>query len=416
VLAQRPCPICDHRHVDPLHEQRFVLPDGHPLAGGYAVVCCASCGAVFADTAVSQAAYDAYYAELSKYEDTTTTTGAGETPWDAQRLRDTAADIAAHLPSTARVVDLGCANGGLLRELKAIGFTDVAGLDPSPACVRITREAAGVQVEEGSLFAVPESLRGADAYLLTHVLEHIEDVDAAIASMADALAPGGVLYVETPDASRYRDFIDAPFQDFNTEHINHFSPVALRNAMARNGLVPVAEGTKVFDSAPRSPYPALFGFFRKGDAGPVERDDALRPAIETYIDRSRALLDAFDAQLRAVLADGGRVAVWGTGQLTMKLLAETALGTAPIAAFVDGNPMNHGRRLHGAEVLAPEALSSLDVPIVVGSTIHQDEIVDRIRGELGLDNELVLLSRRTFSVRYAEPAKPAAVTPARAAA
>ena len=67
--AERPCPLCRHTGVEVLHTQHFVLPDRHPLEAGYDVVCCGRCGFVYADTDVPQAAYDAYYAELSKYED-----------------------------------------------------------------------------------------------------------------------------------------------------------------------------------------------------------------------------------------------------------------------------------------------------------------------------------------------------------
>ena len=37
------------------------------------------------------------------------------------------------------------------------------------------------------------------------------------------LKTDGLLYVEVPDAVAYTEYLYAPFQDFNTEHINHFS-------------------------------------------------------------------------------------------------------------------------------------------------------------------------------------------------
>jgi len=391
VTPRRACPVCDGTAVDRLHHQRFALEADHPLAGGYDVVACPRCGFVYADTGVPQAVYDRYYAELSKYEDTTTTTGAGDTPWDAARLRGAARDVARPLAPGARILDLGCANGGLLRELRALGFDDVAGLDPSPACVRATREVVGVRAEEGSLFAVPAALGTFDGVVLSHVMEHVEDLDDAVGKLVALLAPGGTVYVETPDASRYDAFLVAPFQDFNTEHINHFAPQSLRNLMGRHGLVPVDEGRKEFDSGPGRPYGALYGSFRVGDPPPLRPDTELRPAVERYVERSQALLDAVDGRLRAVLDRAPEVVVWGTGQLALKLLAETVLGQARIAAFFDGNPINHGRTLRGVPVLAPEAARDYDQPIVITSTIHQGEIERRIREELRLPNEVVLL-------------------------
>jgi len=136
VSPGRACPVCESTMAARLQEMRFALPDGHPLADQYDVVCCEQCGFVYADTPSSQADYDVYYAELSKYSDATTATGAGLQGWDRARLTETAAQLAARLGNpSARVVDIGCANGGLLAELANLGYQRLYGVDPSPACV-----------------------------------------------------------------------------------------------------------------------------------------------------------------------------------------------------------------------------------------------------------------------------------------
>ena len=95
-----------------LHRQEFYLPQGHPLAAGYDVVACEECGFVFADTVVDQSAYDLFYAKHSKYEDS----GSGQSAADARRLHDMAVAISRQASSgNARILDLGCANGGLPR-------------------------------------------------------------------------------------------------------------------------------------------------------------------------------------------------------------------------------------------------------------------------------------------------------------
>ena len=117
--AQRECPICEGGARDGLHTQRFVLPEDHPLSDGYDVVCCRACGFVFADTSARQEDYDAFYARLSKYEDNVTSTGGGGMPWDAERMAQMALDLAELVPDkTARIVDVGYANGGSLAALK----------------------------------------------------------------------------------------------------------------------------------------------------------------------------------------------------------------------------------------------------------------------------------------------------------
>src|ERR1700740_504943 len=117
VNASRPCPVCSATVCLALHEQRFILPEGHPLSDGYMVVSCESCGFVYADTGVAHQQFDDFYARFSKYEDAQTGTGTGLTAWDQKRLSDTAREIARSVDRGARVLDLGCANGGLLAEL-----------------------------------------------------------------------------------------------------------------------------------------------------------------------------------------------------------------------------------------------------------------------------------------------------------
>src|SRR6185295_6006613 len=101
VRTTRACPVCESVVATRLQDMRFALPEDHPLPDRYAVVYCHRCGMVYADTPSSQADYDRYYADLSKYSDTVTGTGAGSQGWDRQRLSDTAATIADRLGDPA---------------------------------------------------------------------------------------------------------------------------------------------------------------------------------------------------------------------------------------------------------------------------------------------------------------------------
>lgn len=82
--------------------------------------------------------------------------------------------------------------------------------------------------------------------------------------------------------------------------------------------------------------------------------------------------------------------VWGTGQLAMKLLVETSLGKANIGAFVDNNPINHGKMLRGVKISPPGALTGLDGPILITTILHQQAIAEQIQS-MGLKNEIVFL-------------------------
>ena len=392
--AVRPCPVCLRASVSPLHFQRFLLQENHPLANGYEVVCCDFCGFVYADSGVTQEDYDRFYASFSKYQDHRTGTGGGETPSDARRLRETARCIADFLPNrSARLLDIGCANGGLLVRLKEMGFAHVCGFDLPSSCVEHVRK-LGIEAHIGSVTEHPPGVGRFDLIILSHVMEHLRDVHQAVRGVERLLQSGGHIYIEVPDASEYRSHVVAPFQDFNTEHINHFSMRAMENLMGQLGFSGRGQGQKVFETAPGMLYPAHYGFWSKtADAAfKIRRDELLVKRIGEYIARSRTLMNEMDARLKKALAKSPEVIVWGTGQLAMKLLAETSLARATIVAFVDGNPINVGKKLKGIEIKSPGQIAGLPQPIVITTTLHQQAIAERIRNELRLPNEIVFLA------------------------
>jgi len=391
-MALRSCPICNYQQVDLLHTQQFELPDGHPLSNGYDVVLCLKCGFVYADTIVTQSDYDRFYTEHSKYEDATTGTGGVENPFDWNRQMETAHQIADFLQNpTAKILDVGCANGGILKALSRLGYQSLCGIDPSPVCVENTQR-LGVEAHIGSLFE-PFHEHSFDCVILSHTLEHIQDLRGALDWITDRLRPDGIVYLETPDANRYADFIYAPLQDFNTEHINHFSLASLENLMRQKGFALMEGQSKTLTAGSGIFYPAVYGFWKKtdGDDTTLILDQDLRNNIEKYIKRSIKILNQIEVRVKKILTNSPKIIVWGTGQLTMKLLVETSLARADILAFVDNNPINHGKVLRGIPIISPDQLNGLKAPIVVSTLLHHWAIADQIR-QMRLTNEVILLT------------------------
>jgi len=388
----RYCPICGCNTGQVIHTQQFTLSQGNPLPAVCDYVVCDECGLAFSDTPVDQAGYDSYYAAMSKYADNATSTGAGVLSWDKSRLCDLADQVAVFCPEhAARIVDIGCANGGLLTALREKGFENVCGIDPSPACVEATRRLAKGDAWVGTLSAIPPETGSFDGVILSHVMEHVRDLSTAMDRVYSILNPGGWVYIEVPDASRYHEFLVAPFQDFNTEHINHFSEMSLANLCHRNCFIPEVGGTKIIYSSQDMPYPALYWFARKSDTPlPIVVDKALRRELVKYIQSSRDLMKRIDRNIARLMAEYFEIIIWGTGQLTMKLLADTCLRTAKISAFVDGNPINQGKIFHGAKVIASFEVTASDTPILVCSLINEDSILETIR-DLNLPNPIATL-------------------------
>ena len=283
-------------------------------------------------------------------------TGAGKCWWDLERIKSTAGRIAGFLSGDKekRILDVGCANGGLLGCLKELGFANLHGIDPSRACVENTRK-LGIDAFSASLFHLPDDLGIFDCVILSHVLEHVHDLQSALHIIRGLLKPQGLAYVEVPDASRYQHYLIAPFQEFNTEHINHFTLSSLHNLLAANGYHRRLSGKDEILSAPGKKYPIAFAFYEKsGISDPMEKDVNALYSIRSYIAGSQALLDQMEMKLSKLSAK--EIIVWGVGQLAMKLLAETSLGSKNIVAFVDNNPVNWDKKIKDVPVISPLVL------------------------------------------------------------
>jgi hypothetical protein len=235
-----------------------------------------------------------------------------------------------------------------------------------------------------------------DCVVFSHVLEHVLEIPAFFEAACKLLAPGGYLYLETPDATRYKDYLYAPFQEFNTEHINHFSPRSLKNAARRFGFQPVLVERKVIQTAEDTLYPAAFGLFRDMGATTEERppvcDEELPAAISIYIQRSAEQMQRIDDHLARALAGKQQVILWGAGQLTMKLLGLPSLAQVEVQAIVDNNPTLRNKKLRGAPIVGPKEIpmNGESTPLIIGTLLHADEIMAQIR-RMGLRNPVLSL-------------------------
>lgn len=142
-----------------------------------------------------------------------------------KRLEFTASTFQRILPNkSASILDMGCANGGLLKSLKQMGYQNLMGIDPSKSCNDHVKK-TGIHCLEGDIFSqsFKQLSMTFDCIILTHVLEHIYDLSAAIANLSSKLNENGILYIEVPDASRYSDLYFVPYYYIDCEHINHFN-------------------------------------------------------------------------------------------------------------------------------------------------------------------------------------------------
>ncbi len=330
---------------------------------------------------------------MSKYEKAER--GGQDTPTEQARFRKMAGIISQFLSSTTlRVFEVGCANGQLLALLKNQGYINVSGMDPSPMCAKTAFLQYGIKVTNNSLLNADVDDGSVDFLILAGVLEHVRDIATAMQILRKMLADNGNIFISVPDASRYIEGMDAPFQEFSVEHINFFGPVSLENFMLVNGFKMVLSIQDMITSISDTTTPVIHGLFQKSQYSndtPLMVDLKTEESLKLYINQS--IRDDWQIQetIEKIVSTNQAIIVWGTGAHTLRLLATSVLGTANIRAFVDSNPRYQGKQLVNAPVISPQMLNTYSEPILISSRAYQGEIVRQIQDELHLKNKIVTL-------------------------
>lgn len=139
---------------------------------------------------------------------------AGEEYWDEKRdpdgrLRDIAseremrkADLAyiaeaVNARAPGRVVDIGCGLGELLEQIDP--RHERIGLDPSEKAVETAAERSGAVTVRGVLEPGRFEPASCDTIIAHHVIEHVDDPVALVRLVHEALRPGGLFVVGTPN-------------------------------------------------------------------------------------------------------------------------------------------------------------------------------------------------------------------------
>jgi SAM-dependent methyltransferase len=393
IIESRACPVCQATSFEVLFRQRFVPVTGARLLDGYEVRVCGVCGCGYAGGIPPQRCFDEYYRDSSKYEHQDRS--GRESSSDRETYRMIVDRLVPHIPGLrSRIMDVGCATGGLLDELQKRGFTSLLGVDPSAACAAFAETLYGLRVCVGTLSELPKEASGVDVAVLVGVLEHVRDVRDAVSRVRPLLAADGMMCVVVPDATAFIDCLTAPFQHFSTEHINFFAPQSLTNLMRVSGFEEVHVSRFLRDHCTKNAEPLLAGIFRvsREKAGVVDIDQDTGVAIRDYVRGSAEMEQRMIESLKPLKMSHVPVLVWGVGTQTQRMLAVGAFDGINVKAYVDSNPKYQGKELAGVPVLSPEEVRHRTETILVCSCLYHREIENQIRKDLGLANEVLAIA------------------------
>lgn len=263
---------------------------------------------------------------------------------------DIAATIVPHLSPEHRILDIGCSDGKLLLELRRRGFPDVTAHELNKECKRHLQSRGIPLLAKGQTF---------DFIVLSHVIEHVDDLGQIKSFVDEVAANGALLYVETPNRREYARYPKHIYS--NREHINNFDLFSIRRLFKDWSVVAFAEKTSHLNT-----YAAVWCLFS-------------RRSLESEYGRIY-----FGAVERLLAEAGDEFAVWGAGEFTVQVINKYHPN---VKLIVD--TYKAGGTVCGYPIHAPEALLQYHGTLAIFSPAKQEEIRDAaiklgFRGKIAL--------------------------------
>lgn len=179
---------------------------------------------------------------VAELEDSYESAESGMYEAEEEGQRATARGALRLLGRPGRLLELGCWVGFLASEAMRSGW-EVTGVEPSHWAADRARS-RGVSVVEAPLLDASLPDAGFDAVTLGDVIEHLPDPGEALDRVASLLAPGGVVWIATPDAgSRVARVLGPRWWSVIPTHVHLFTRHSVTRLMQRHGFEVVAMGT-----------------------------------------------------------------------------------------------------------------------------------------------------------------------------
>lgn len=195
------------------------------------LVRCSRCDVVYADrppsqVELAQAYHSADYDSSEEANDAATSYAAAIRP------------VLARLPRRESVLEIGTGTGIFLEHLAGLGFSRLAGVEPSAAAVASAPEHRRAWIREAMFVEGDHEPRSYDLICCFMTMEHVREPLEIAGAAARLLRPGGAFVTVTHD---YHAFVNrllgkrSPIIDI--EHLQLFSRKSLEHLFTKTGFI-----------------------------------------------------------------------------------------------------------------------------------------------------------------------------------
>lgn len=383
----RKCELCETGQPPiTLHRQAFILPCDNSLSA-YDVVACPNCNFLYASS--QNKPQSDYYINATHH------LSASGVPEGLSKIHHDFIDFiennCAPLSHRTSILDVGASAGHFLNLFKTRGYIDLTGIEAAQNSSTLARNMYGIDVRV-QLIDDFIADRKYELVTINGVLEHLTQLQEKVDTLSEIITPEGHLFIAVPDASHFNKNTQAePFLEFASEHINFFTPTSIHSLLSAHKF-----GLISCDSIYNSYYGNnQFVAIYKNNASSVTKKTNKNlsdiEAMMEYISQGECILTSINTRLQALVTNKDPVAIWGVGQLTARLLANSELGNLNITRFIDNNETLHGSTYFKRQIFAPSSLSDSCETVIISSAIHHHEITTEINSLTNFSGKIVNL-------------------------
>jgi len=332
----RQCYICNSHITDnSICSIELDLPTDIKLNSLLTVYHCKDCYFFFTDSGNSQIDYNNYYRDFNNYKDYVISEDKDIRCFDFIKKNISNMDVHS-------LIDYGCGNGELFNNLKS--------------------HYENVDIYDVNMEDVTKKY---DCVTISHVLEHIYDLDDFIKNINNILNNDGYLYIEVPNMEYYEDFIvNGPLQEINIEHINFFSKYALNKLLIKHNFVASTIQDDFFFINGKKYY-VIRGLFKK-TYNNHSFDKYLKSGLSLIVSLE---IDAFE-----------NLYIYGCGQFLFKILKK--FKESKIINIIDDNKCYLNRVIDNKEIINFELFKNKvksNDNIIITTIISCDKIVKKLK-------------------------------------
>jgi len=336
----RRCSCCNHSNEILIDTVKLSMVNDIKLNNKLNIYYCSECNFYYSDSENSQDDYNNYYKEFNNYKKGTIYSDKDERCYIY--LNDKLKE-----QNVKTIIDYGSGNGKL---------KDLLSLSEQ------------IVIDEYDI-GMDQPSKKYDCLILSHVLEHIYDINKFIETISLNINENGLLYIEIPNAEYYDKITDmCPLQEINIEHINFFSKYALNKLLIKHNYQAISLIDDYFMIKDYKYY-VIRGIFTKNKQN---------SSFKNYLCNGTKQISKYNF---INLNKYNNIYVYGCGQFLFKIF-DNICNNINVLNVIDDNPCYLNKKISNVVIINYEMyieISNDGDVILLTSLIHDQTLKSKLQ-------------------------------------